>query len=305
MTDHWEDFEETEGAAFDDEDDIENGQTSSFGIHLEEEGGESGYHTRNPLENPEQRSTLTSYEGSVDVRGNALETIHGQLGADSTKFASLVVYEFRFTGIKWKSRIRQVRISVKFRSSTLGARGPRIHSFSPHGTYGLLPVDQDYSDSRESEVNAQVGQTCTNLGGSLKWTTAKSYTSTNYTQIKGVFRTDEYGYDYGVTWILNENPTTKTGVPTWFRAAIILEREDEDKFEADVEVATEVDNRTWKERLRGVKDPTNEPVLYNPQIKPTNKLRPGYDISQLGDIKPVEFFDASLQTVLGDTGKKS
>jgi len=88
-----------------------------------------------------------------------------------------------------------------------------------------------------------------------------------------------------VSWSLLENATTKTGVPAALRAAVLLKREDEKHFKCVVKIDAVVDHRSKLERMFGGKgkDPKDDPVIFNPELDPTNKLRQ-YDVENLGAI---------------------
>ncbi|KAL4793504.1 hypothetical protein BDV19DRAFT_391141 [Aspergillus venezuelensis] len=233
---HPDDIEDRES---DIEDEISDGRATDktiFGITTDKVGQESGYHTLNPPKSPEQRRTVTAYHGSVDVYGESLAIIHGSLGAGSDQFASLLVFEFWFDGVRWKSRIPWVSMLLEFRSSVFEMPGPLVHDFTPQGAYALLPHDQEESNLQEASVNGGVAQ----MG--------------NFTRIKGMRICDAYGDAFGVKWILEENPAGKTGVPTYLRTALLLERQEDVKFEAEVKIEYEIDRRSWKERFLGAKD---------------------------------------------------
>ncbi|QMW36871.1 hypothetical protein G4B11_000107 [Aspergillus flavus] len=278
-------------------DDEDNEQTTSFGIHTEKAGEESGYHTRNDPKAPEQRRTITAYHGSVDVQGESLAIIHGELSPESELYATLLVFEFRFDGVKWKNRIPWVQISLEFRSSTLEAAGPVVHAISPQGTYSLCPVDQDEACQREGQIQAGAEQMGVSMGASYGWSKTTNRTTTNSTKIKGFKTCDVYGNSTGVSWTLEENQATKTGVPTYLRTAVCLERQQESKFEANVKLEYVIDGKSWKERFFGATDP-NDPILYNPKRAPTNMLQLVYDIDDLESVQLEEIFDASIHTTL-------
>ncbi|KAK4185503.1 hypothetical protein QBC35DRAFT_503587 [Podospora australis] len=57
--------------------------------------------------------------------------------------------------------------------------------------------------------------------------------------------TEVRGRNYGdsncASWTLLENPATKTGVPVAMRAAIVLERKNEEKFQCEVTIKARAD----------------------------------------------------------------
>ncbi|KAL2842897.1 hypothetical protein BJY01DRAFT_235833 [Aspergillus pseudoustus] len=278
-------------------------ENTLFGIQTAQVGQESGYHTLNSPKSPEQRRTVTSYHGSVDVYGESLAVVHGRLDEDADQFASLLVFEFRFDGVRWKSRIPWVSILLEFRSSDPETPDPPlVHGFSPQGAYTLLPVEQEEANSREASVNGGVAQMGVSAGITYGWSKSISRTTTNHTRIKGMKICDEYGDAFGVKWTLEENPASKMGVPTYVRTAVLLERKEEVKFEAEVKIEYEIDRKTWKERFFGAKD-RNDPILYNPAKPPScsKKLRSHFDADNLASLSLDDLFDASRFRGQGDS----
>ncbi|KAL5044816.1 hypothetical protein BDW71DRAFT_208944 [Aspergillus fruticulosus] len=98
-------------------------------------------------------------------------------------------------------------------------------------------------------------------GVTYGWSKSTSQTTTNYTRIRGMRICDEYGDAFGVKGTLQENPATKTGVPTYLRIALLLERQEDVKFEAEVKIEYEIDRRPSKERFFGATD-RNDPIIY-------------------------------------------
>ncbi|KAL4967299.1 uncharacterized protein BDV14DRAFT_207526 [Aspergillus stella-maris] len=291
------------------EDEISDGDGDAtdktiFGIETDKVGQESGYHTLNPPKSPEQRRTVTAYHGSVDVYGESLAIIHGSLGAWSDQFASLLVFEFRLDGVRWKSRIPWVSILLEFRSSVREAPSPLVHGFTPQGAYALLPIDQEESNLQEASVNGGVAQMGVSAGVTYGWAKSTSQTTTNYTRIKGMRICDEYGDAFGVKWTLEGNPASKTGVPTYLRTALLLERQEDVKFEAEVKIEYEIDRRSWRERFFGAKD-RNDPIIYNPAKAPfcSKKLQLDFDPDSLGSFPLDGLFDASVHTTLNNSEK--
>ncbi|OGM44756.1 hypothetical protein ABOM_007344 [Aspergillus bombycis] len=245
----------------------------------------------------EQRRTVTAYHGSVDVQGESHTIIHGRLRPESTSFASSLVSECRFQGVKWKSRLPWVSILIQFRSPMPDISDPAIHAFSPQGTYSLLPIDQEKSHERHGDLSAGAERMGLSLKTSYGWSKTVNRKDTNDTKIKGMKICNTYGEPIGVKWTLEENPATQTGVPAYLRAAIRLERQEDFKYEADVKVEYEVDRKSWKERFFGARD-KNDPILYKPANAPINRLPLQYDKNDLGCVDMEGLFDAAVHTIL-------
>jgi hypothetical protein len=102
-----------------------------------------------------------------------------------------------------------------------------------------------------------------------------------------------------------ENETAKTGVPSSLRTAILLKRKDEKPFQCVVKIDAVVDAKSRMERLFGGKgrDPKDDPVLFDPEIEPTNKLLK-YDLEDLGAFDLESVCDVAMTTILNGAIKE-
>lgn len=79
------------------------------------------------------------------------------------------------------------------------------------------------------------------------------------------------------------------------RTAILLRREDDSEFHCVVKIDAKVDVKSRIERLFGQKK--DDPVLFEPSIKPTNRLQE-YDIDNLGAVDLSSLCDVTMVTTL-------
>jgi hypothetical protein len=274
----------------------------SFDITLDKRGHDGGFHTANQPDAPYQRKTITERRGPVDIRCKSREVVHGDFGPESDDFATLLVYDFHFDAMKRFRRVARGSITFEFSSSVAGAPAPEVHAIAPFGRYSLQQTSQEESYTREGSVNADVGQMGASLGGSYSWSKTVNRTTTHDTRVVGVTICNGYGKDVGVNWVLHENDATKAGVPSFLRTAILLKRAQDQPFQCEVRIDIEADWKTEMTRFFGVKG-KDDPVLFDPELPPTNNLRRAYDTGNLGAIQVGDLFDATIQTTFNGAVK--
>ncbi|KAH6715879.1 hypothetical protein BKA61DRAFT_602124 [Leptodontidium sp. MPI-SDFR-AT-0119] len=276
--------------AFDDpEDEYTNEESSdelpSFEVGLFPGGDDgSSFRTQNDPTEPLQRNNYIERHGAVDIRCSCLDVIHGFFSADSETFATLIVLQFRFDSRKKARRIQAVTTSLEFGGMKPGENGPEVFSISPVGSLSLVPTTQHEEVSRELGLDIGGGILGATATGRVGWKKTVSRDGNDQTTVTGSI--DLKGRNWGkancASWTLQENATTKTGVPTSMRTGILLKRKDEIPFQCVVKINATVDVKSNLELLFGGK-PKDDPVLFDPSLDPTNNLQK-YDIEELGAI---------------------
>lgn len=233
---------------------------------IDEEGG---FRRRIDASSSFQRETITDRRGVVDIRCVAKDVIHGYF-KDGIDPASLIVYEFQFDSHKRARRIAKVDIQFVYEGDEIG-RELEVFKIEPEGRWTLEPRGQ--TDGRANTRETQQGAT---VQGSTQ--------VVNYS----------YGYPNAARWTLMENTSTKAGVPTIFRAVVLLKREDDGHFHSSVKVEASVD---WKNRFSQLfgTTPADDRILYDPSLPSTNKLRI-YDRYNLGDVDLHDLIMRTSQT---------
>lgn len=252
----------------------------------------SGYHIRNDQTQPFQRQTAVDQRGVIEARCRSCEIVHGIMSPDADEYATLLVYQINLDTTKRSRRIILATIEFEFSSSTPGGRAPRIHSLVPDGRLALLPSTQDETVVRGTEAKVDAsGISVVSAGVSAKWEKTVSRTTSDEARVTGSTICDYYGREVGARWVLSENETIKSGVPSQLRCAMLLAREDERQFQCKVTIKLDAD---WKSELGRLFGATarDAPVYFNPNLKPTNKLRKsGYDTDNLAGVRLDEFVD--------------
>ncbi|KAI0878158.1 hypothetical protein GGS24DRAFT_33068 [Hypoxylon argillaceum] len=282
-------------------------EAASFEVPLSQLGNEgSGYRTRNDPDPSRQyqRTTITERRGAVEVRCKAREVVHGLIepGEDN---ATLLVYDLSFNAVKIGRRITSANISFRFYGIQANASTPRIHGLAPYGHFILSPTFRQESSTIGTEVSASGGFFGANIGGALKWEKTTSGTATDATVLNGATECDDFGNEIGVNWIIHENRTTKTGIPSFLRVAILISREDDNKFQGTFEIKVETDWKTEMSRFFGARS-KDDPILFDPLRNPTNNLcLAGYDLENLAAVDLKAISDISFHAVMGDVVKES
>ncbi|KAI0146017.1 hypothetical protein F4776DRAFT_609044 [Hypoxylon sp. NC0597] len=254
----------------------------AFELGLSEAGDEgSDFRTQNDPLAPLQRTNITERKGAIDIRCTGADVIHGYLKGGEGP-ASLIVYEFQFDPRKKARRIATVDIEFVFGSNS--GKEPEVLKISPKGRMTLTPTAQTETITKGVEANAGGNVFGAELGGAWKWEKAVSRETKDATIIVGSIdlKGRNYGASNAVSWTLLENETAKTGVPAHFRTAVLLSRKDDEEFYSTFKIRAQVDLVSRFTRLFG-STPKDDPILYDPTLAPTNKLRE-YDVNSLGDI---------------------
>lgn len=273
----------------------------SFDIDLSPGGDEgSSFRTQNDPSAPLQRSNYIERKGAVDIRCSCLDVIHGLFSSSSKTFATLIVLQFRFDPQKRARRFQSVRISLEFGGMKHVETGPEVFSIAPVGRLSLVPTTQheEVKQSGSLQLGGAAPVGGITATGTLGWEKAVSRDTSDQTTVTGSI--DLKGRNWGksncASWNLLENATTKTGVPTSMRTALLLKRKDKSQFQCLVKIDAYVDFKSSLERVFGGK-PKDDPVLFDPELEPTHNLRK-YDIEELGAFNLESVCDLTHATVL-------
>lgn len=87
----------------------------------------------------------------------------------------------------------------------------------------------------------------------------------DHTTVTGIARYDKRtgGGKNAVQWVLMENKSQPTGIPSHLRSLILLRRENSDKFTAVVKIDVKADFKSSLAEMIGKKD-HDDPVIFDP-----------------------------------------
>ncbi|KAI1747318.1 hypothetical protein F4782DRAFT_543611 [Xylaria castorea] len=240
----------------------------------------SGFHTRNDPARPFQRTNYIERTGAVEVRCSCVDVIHGLLKPDSNVFCTLLVLEFRFDSRKQARRISSIDIELRF-SSLNGPSHPEVNAIAPCGNFNVAPTTQSESFGFSANLGlSPVPAPAPTLSASINYDQNITRDMTYAATVVGAtaLRGRNFGGPNSASWALLENPETKTGVPVALKAAILLNREDEEIFQCVIAIKARADWRSSLESVFG-STPLDDPVLFDPTMQPTNAA---YDVVNLG-----------------------
>lgn len=254
-----------------------------FDVGMFESGSEgSGFHTKNNPKDPYQRQEVVQRTGSIDIRCSVLDVVHGVMDPDGDYWATLMVLQFRFDPQKRMRRITEASLELLFGVTDPANELPEVEAISFDGSYSLLPSKQSESTTVGGQGTIGATQIVT-ASGTAKWEkTVTRETSDKTTVNGGRFVVDNIPPNRIAKWTLLENATLKSGIPASLQVAVRIKRQDEALFTCMPTIKCKADKWTSIESLFG-KVPEDDPVLLNPDRKPTNRLMV-YDTDNIGAI---------------------
>lgn len=221
---------------------------TTFTINLKPTGDEgSALRYRNETPNQVQRPTLIDRSDAFGgaVEGNLQTIIHGQFGGESLedrdKAATLIVAHFWFFPPPQK-RFHSVSIDFIFKDPQPGVYAPEVIGIAPGGTVDLFRSTGDCSSN--TKKCARIGF---NILGFKAMGSVEKETSLSHEGVtKGVLNGGPYanrdsGPRNGVRWFMSENKAKRTGIPSELRVAILLKRQDDQPFVAQLKVDAKID----------------------------------------------------------------
>lgn len=252
----------------------------------------SGFHTKNNPKDPYQRKEVIQRTGAIDIRCSVLDVVHGVMSPESDYWATLMVLQFRFDPQKRMRRITEASLELLFDLTDPDNELPEVEAISFDGNYSLLPSKQSESTTVGGTGTLGATQIVT-ASGTAKWEkTVTRETSDKTTVSGGRFVVDNIPPNRIAKWTLLENRTLKSGIPASLQVAVRIRREDEAIFTCMPTIKCKADKWTSIESFFG-KVPEDDPILLNPDRKPTNRLMVyntdnigAIDVQALGNIIP-------------------
>ena len=252
--------------------------TTSFSIFLDTDD-DGAYHIKN-APGEIQRPTLIDRGDALMVQADLLQVLHGTL-TPTTEPATLLITTFQFIPTRTSRRFRSALITMRFSSlGSLPFSDPEVIDIAPKGHFSLHPTTKKVELTRAADISLHGGGGFATAGGGLKWEFKEAQETQDQTMLSGTIRLE--GRDYGAKntarWVLGENSSQRTGIPTRLQTAVLLKRKEgqkTEKFQAVVEVKAEAAG--VMDRMFG-RVPKDDPVIFDPGAKPMAKDGLGADI---------------------------
>lgn len=250
----------------------------------------TGYHVRNKA-GELQRAAISAFHGgsrkkpAFTVGCEAKAMIHGRMGPDSDRFATLLVYEFKFLSRRG-TRIKAADILFEFRarSRTPGAVGPTVVEVRPKGQGRMGETIQSEASKYGLSFNVGPAIPGVELGVTASGEQSVSKDKKYHTIVTGDNPADmEWGDHFQARFTLEENKSQESGIPTQLTVVILLERENEDDFAMVPRIEVTPDFRTMIASLASSRAP-DDPVHFRTRESPFNRLdgRTNIDVNNIG-----------------------
>ncbi|KAI0119518.1 hypothetical protein F4814DRAFT_458742 [Daldinia grandis] len=274
-------------------------------VGMYEAGGEdgSGFHVFNIAEDQYHRAEVLQRTGAIDITCSLKEVTHGAMSADSDRYATLIVMEWGFQP-RGSHRISEATIELLF-----GAGSPdsdvEVEKVSFEGTYSLMPTTQQETIAKGGEATIGVEQFAS-LGLTGKWEKIISKTSSDAITLRGGKRLiNNRPPNCIATWNLSENQTQRTGIPASLKVAMLVSRDDEEKFFCKLAFTCKTDLKASSKSLFK-KIPKDDPIIFQPNpndigTRPNGNV--AYGNLELGSINLGELCDVTFRTMIAEGQK--
>lgn len=271
-----------------------------FDIHLFASGSASGYHIEN-LPDQKQRERLVQYGYGSDrmVKGRLVDVIHGRLSPDGDQ-ASLIISTFQFLGSTTSRRFQHAKITWNFAYADSDEHEcPEVKKISPDGHYVMNQTTFDESTVKNVGASLQGGVEMAGLGLSAGWSRTQSATIADHISLYGTDRAtrQNWGEPDGAEWVLQENSSQRSGIPSSLTTAILVKRKPDRAFIGMIKIKANMDLGSIAEVLFG-KKPKVDPVVFDLALAPRSA---NYDQQNLDSIALDDIGIAKLNILMPST----
>ena len=244
-----------------------------FDIDLFAGGNEGGYHMEN-LPGQKQREYLVQHGYGSDriVKGRLVDVIHGRLVPDGAP-ASLIVSTFKFLGSTTSRRFRSARIIWDFAyADPDGKEWPEVKRVSLDDQFVMKMTTFDKSSETKVEAGLQGGGGPAGLSISTGWSRTKSAKIDDHISLYGTtaFINKNAGKPNGAKWVLEENKSQNSGIPSSITTAVLLERLPDRPFIGTIQIKAEMGLASTIENLFGKKSKV-DPIVFDPAPPPESE----------------------------------
>ncbi|KAK6952059.1 hypothetical protein Daesc_006588 [Daldinia eschscholtzii] len=274
-------------------------------VELYEAGGEegSGFHVFNITDDQYHRAEVLQRTGAIDITCSLKKVVHGAMSADSDRYATLIVMEWGFQP-RSSRRISEATVELLFESSSPDSV-IEVEKISFEDTYSLMPTTQEETLTKSGEVTIGAEQ-IVSLGLTGKWEKSVSRTGSDAITLCGGRRlVNNRPPNCIASWRLSENQSQRTGIPALLKVAILVSRDDQEKFSCKLAFTCKTDLKTAVESLFK-KIPKDDPIIFQPN--PNEKgTRPNKNVSygdeELGSLNLDELCEVTFRRIISDGQK--
>lgn len=254
-------------------------------------------------------TTGTDYKaGLMTVKGRMPTVVHG-FGSDAKgRPYTLVVLEWFAARTTLDLRFREVMIEVSFEAHgkrgkaeedarRLAGRGasraywdPEVVDMAPLATANYYHSTHTVTEKHSLELSAQVKfEPWFSAGPKYVWERGQNVEHHDSVQVTGEFARVKHGamHNDGARWIMLENASKKSGVPTYMRTAVLLRRRNHDdgQFVGRVKVHYRSSSKFHDVKMMAVSAagrlPQDQPIIFDPRVQTAVS---SFDASNLANI---------------------
>jgi hypothetical protein len=230
---------------------------------------------------------------SLIVQADMVDQIHGRLTPNGD-LASIIVTDFYFIPAKKARRFEAATIIYRFMGEGPDDTGPDVIDISPKGHFTMHQTSKHVESGRSGQIGVQGPAAPVTPSATFAMDLTQSYDTKDHITLAGVMRMEarESGGKDAARWVMIENSTQRSGIPSELRVAILLRRKLEEadkKFFATVEIKVDVD---WKSSLEGLpkklfgRIPKDAPVKFDPKLYAIDREDLGKEVlSKLSAVK--------------------
>ncbi|KAI1099977.1 hypothetical protein F4804DRAFT_320249 [Jackrogersella minutella] len=269
-------------------------------LEMYETGAEegSGFHVFNVAEDQYHRAEVLQRTGAIDITCNLEKVVHGAMSADSDEYATLIVMQWFFQP-KGSRRISEATIELMFEASSDDSK-VEVEKISFLDTYSLMPTTQEETHTKAGDATVGVEQFASaSLSGT--WEKTITRTTTNAITLSGGKRLiNNRPPNRIATWTLSENKSQPAGIPASLKVAVLVSRDDQEKFFCKVALTCKTDLKTAAQGFFK-KIPKDHPLIFqpNPHEKGTRPYKNvTYGDEELGSIDLNQLGDVTFRTVV-------
>lgn len=262
----------------------------TFTISLEPVGDASSSFRYRNAPGELQRPLIVDRHTTSDltVQGDLANVIHGRCtpGGDP---ATLIVVVFRFLSSRYRRKFRHATITFDFSNPpSKQTTGIEVSAIYPENYHALDPSLVWGNSRLWLGVSARINGGPTfpiRAGGEVTWAKRRSVERADHGSIVGSLKTRgrTHGPKNAAIWQITENRTQRAGIPSFFRAAILLKRDHLQIFQVLVKVKASVDIlhsiKSVSQAVFG--DSTIDPIYFDPKLPPMGEIPNGLDIDNL------------------------
>ncbi|KAF3766194.1 hypothetical protein M406DRAFT_356233 [Cryphonectria parasitica EP155] len=199
--------------------------------------------------------------------------IHGHVGAQSDKRATLLVYDLTFFSRRG-TRIKDADVLFEFRSRSRhpGAVGPTVAEVRPKGQSRMGETIQNQA----SKFNVSFNINPPVVAGSSGLTASGEHNISKDVKFHTIVTGDnpadlEWGDHYQARFTLAENESQRSGIPTQLTIVMLLERDNDDDFEMIPQIEVTPNLASGITSLGSTRS-SDDPVHFSVQEPPLNCL---------------------------------